>query len=86
MTLNELIQGLNKLTQFAGELPVVIKDAETEAETVLHSIGINIDPAGGTANGSISLNHAPAPAAVPAPAPAEPAVPAEVDPAGQPVQ
>lgn len=63
MTLNELIQGLNKLTQFAGDLPVVIKDAETEAETVLHSIGINVDPSGNAANGSITLNHAPAPAA-----------------------
>lgn len=70
MTLNELIQGLNKITQFAGELPVVIHNAETEAETVLHSIGISIDPAG-TANGKVTINHGTTPA---------PAVPAAGDP------
>lgn len=66
MTLNELIQGLSKLTQVAGELPVIIHDVESETDTVLHSIGINIDP-GGAANGKVTINHAPS---NPAPEPA----------------
>lgn len=79
MTLNELIQGLNKITQFAGELPVVIHDAETEAETVLHSIGISIDPAG-TANGKVTINHGRVPA-MPPPSRAIRAATRQADPA-----
>lgn len=78
MKLSELIAGLNKLTQFAGDLPVVIKDVESEAETVLHSIGVNIDPTSGTANGSVTINHGTAPEPAP-----EPAAPAD-QPAGTP--
>lgn len=86
MKLSELIAGLNKLTQFAGDLPVVIKNVESEAETVLHSIGINIDPSSGTANGSVTINHgtAPEPAPEPAPAADQPADARNTDPnAGQ---
>lgn len=81
MTLAELIQGFQKFSQFAGDLPVVIRDVETEAETILHSIGIQVDPSG-NATGKVTINHAatpPAPAvdtnttAPVDPAPADPA-------------
>lgn len=73
MTLSELLAGLQKLSQYAGDLPVVIKAVETEAETVFHSIGLQIDPSG-NANGKVTINHSVTPATapdvqVPAPAP-----------------
>lgn len=67
MTLNEFISGLQKLSQLAGDLPVIFKDAEHEVETVLHTIGVNIDPTAGSAAGTVTVVHAPA-APVTAPA------------------
>lgn len=78
MTLTELLSGLQKISQYAGDLPVVIKDIETEAETVFHSIGLQIDPSG-AANGKVTINHA----TTSPPAPAEP-VPVEPTPADMP--
>lgn len=68
MTLSEFISGLQRFTQIAGELPVIFKDAETEAETVLHAVGINVDLGSGAAAGSVTVSHGPA-AAQSAPAP-----------------
>ena len=67
MTLSELIAGLQRFTQIAGDLPVIFKTVEGDVETVLHDIGININPTAGSATGSVTINHgAPAPALVPA--------------------
>ena len=84
MTLTELIQGLQRFTQIAGDLPVIFKTVEGDVETVLHDIGINVNPTAGTATGTVTINHGVAPAA-PAPATAEPdsapAPPADAPPA-----
>jgi pyrrolidone-carboxylate peptidase len=57
LTLSEFIAGLQRFTQIAGDLPVVFKDAETEAETVLHAVGINVDLGSGAAAGSVTVSH-----------------------------
>lgn len=85
MTLSELIAGLQRFTQIAGDLPVIFKAVEGEAETVLHDIGININPTAGSATGSVTINHGVAPVA-PAPATdtpdSTPVPPVDVPPAG----
>ena len=85
MTLTELIQGLQRFTQIAGDLPVIFKTVEGDVETVLHDIGINVNPAAGSATGSVTINHG-APAPAPTPAVVEPDTtpvpPADVPPAG----
>lgn len=76
MTLSEFISGLQRFTQIAGDLPVIFKDAETEAETVLHAVGINVDLGSGAAAGSVTVAHGPAAAQLaPAPDPTQPAAP-----------
>jgi hypothetical protein len=75
MKLSEFIAGLNKFSQLAGDLPVVVSSLEAGAETELHSIGINFDPTG-NANGKVVLLHGPAQAQ-----PQQPAAPATEPPA-----
>ena len=76
MLISELVSALNRVTQLAGDIPVVLKDVETEAETVLLSLGIKIDPAADTASSSVTIEHGPAPEPV-TPAPATEPTPTE---------
>lgn len=77
MTVSELLSVLQRVQQVAGDVPVIVKDLEHDAETVLQSIGLHIDPSGGQAGGSVVLEHATAkpadptsPEGIPAGAPA----------------
>ena len=82
MTLTELIQGLQRFTQIAGDLPVIFK-TEGNVETVLHDIGINVNPTAGSATGSVTINHgaaAPAPVSATDTPDSAPAPPADVPP------
>lgn len=79
MTVSEIIAALSRVQQIAGDLPVVFKEIESDAETVLQSIGVNIDPNSGAAGGSVTLQHSTAPAAPAAP-PAEQAPAPAIDP------
>lgn len=84
MTLSELIAGLQRFTQIAGDLPVIFRTVEGDIETVLHDIGINVNPTAGSATGSVTINHG---AAAPEPTPvtdtpdSAPVPPADVPPA-----
>lgn len=81
MTLSEMIALLSRIQQMAGDLPVVFRSPESDAVTVLESIGVNIDPISGAAGGNVTILHAPAPTAPPEPVPA---IPVPVDPAAAP--
>ena len=84
MTLTELIQGLQRFTQIAGDLPVIFKTVEGDVETVLHDIGINVNPTAGSATGSVTINHgaaAPAPVSATDTPDSTPAPPVDVPPA-----
>lgn len=75
--ISELSAALGKVQQVAGDVPVILRDAESGAETVLLSLGINLDPSGDLAGGNVVFEHgqsAPVPEpAPPAPDPAPPA-------------
>lgn len=79
MTVAEVIGLLSKVQSMAGDLPVVFKAVEGEAETVLHKIGLEIAPGDGTATGTVTVVHGPEavaavePTPAPDPAPAPPA-------------
>lgn len=73
MTVAEVIALLSKVQSMAGDLPVVFKAVDGAAETVLHKIGLELEPSSGTAQGTVTVLHGPAPAD-PAPAPADPAL------------
>jgi hypothetical protein len=75
MDVSQLIAALQKVSQLAGDVPVVLKHAESEAETVLQSIGVHINPTTGETSGEAVLEHGDAPDTPPAPdpTPAEPA-------------
>jgi len=73
MKVTELIAALQKVQQVAGDVPVVLKDVEGDAETALLSIGVHIDPTSGSPVGGVTLEHGEQPASPPvepeAPAP-----------------
>lgn len=63
MLISELINALGKINQIAGDIPVVLKHVEQEAETELVSLGLHIDPTSGSTGGKITLEHGAAPVA-----------------------
>lgn len=77
MTLSELQGLLSKVQSIAGDVEIVLKDAVSEAETVITDLGIHLDPTSATAGGTLEVTHGPAPV----PAAAEPAA---ADPTGDP--
>lgn len=67
MTVQDLITGLQKVLQVAGDIPVVVRHLETDATTELRSLGVHIDPTAGGTAGQVVLEHtAPIPANTPA--------------------
>lgn len=73
MKISDLSAMLSKVTQLAGDLEVVLKAAEGEAETVITDLGIHLSPASGTAGSTLTIEHGtPPPAVVEPPAPADP--------------
>ena len=72
LKISELVAGLNKVMAAVGDAPVVFKHLEQDAETVLHTIGIELAPSGEASSSVITLKHGDAPAetaAEPEPAP-----------------
>lgn len=57
MLTSELTAALQKVQQIAGDIPVTLVRVEDEAETVLKSIGIHIDPSSGAVEGGLVLEH-----------------------------
>lgn len=64
MKISDLQGLLTKVGQYAQDAEIVLKDAESGAETVLQDVEIKLT-ADGTGTGSVVLNHT---AAAPAPA------------------
>lgn len=57
MTVQDLITGLQKVLQVAGDIPVVVRHLETETVTELRSLGVHIDPTTGGTAGQVVLEH-----------------------------
>ena len=71
MKISELTQLLSKVTQLGGDLEVVLKAAEGEAETVITDLGIHLKPTGGGVQSTLTIEHGSAPPLAPEPAPVE---------------
>lgn len=66
MKISDLSQLLSRVQQTAGDLEVVFKAAEGDAETVITDLGIHLDPTSGETVGKLEIAHGTAP---PAPEP-----------------
>jgi hypothetical protein len=77
MQVSKLIEALQRVVQVAGDVPVVLRELESDAETELKSLGVHIDAQTGDTGGNVTLEHAAAsPSNPPSEAPAEPTAPA----------
>lgn len=74
MKISDLSNLLTKVQSIAGDVEVVLKHAEQEAETVITDLGIHLDPQSATTTGSLVIEHDTAPpvAAEPETSPTEP--------------
>lgn len=71
MKISDLSAVLSRVQQIAGDVDVVFKDAESEAETVINDLGLHLDPSGSSDGGKLTITHGDAP-----PAPAQEELPA----------
>lgn len=60
MKISDLSALLAKVQSIAGDVDVVLKAAETAAETVITDLGIHLDPTTAVAGGTLEIQHAPA--------------------------
>jgi hypothetical protein len=57
LTINQLVTTLQKVSAAAGDLPVIFKAVEGDAETFLDSIKVAFSPTGDTAESKAVLSH-----------------------------
>lgn len=82
MKISDVQALLSKVSNVAGDVELVLKAVEGEAETVIHSVGIELGAAGDATSAAATITHGPAPeapaesnpATVPEDAPPAPAV------------
>jgi hypothetical protein len=65
VNISDVTAALTKVSQLVGDVPVVLRDLETDAETELKSLEVSIDAATGQTSSIVTVTHGP-----PAPAPA----------------
>lgn len=70
MKLSELTALFSKVNSIAGDVEIVLKDAETDIEHVITDLSIHLDPSSGAVGGALTVEHGVAPE--PDPAPADP--------------
>ena len=70
MKISELVAVLGKANQVAGDIPVILHDVESGAETELKKFGIEFNLTGESATSAVTLHHGPV-TATPEPAPGE---------------
>lgn len=68
MKISDLAALLSKVQQIAGDVDVVLEDAQTEASSVITDLGIHLDPSSGVPGGTLTIQHGQAPPAPPSPA------------------
>lgn len=76
MKISELTAALSRVQQIVGDADVVLKDAVSEAESVITKLGLDLGATGTATEGTLTLTHGEAP---PAPVAEEPPPPAEPD-------
>ena len=81
MKISELQALLSKVANVVGDAEVILKAVESEAETVLHSVGITLGSNGDPATSTVTVEHgAPAPVATGIDQPTSPTDPTEQPP------
>lgn len=65
MKISEVQGLLSKVQSITGDVEVVLKAAESEAETIIQSVAIELGADGGTPT-TVTVAHAPAPEPTPA--------------------
>lgn len=68
MNISELVAVLGKVSQVAGDIPVILHDLEADVQTEVKSLELTFDPHTGSPSSVVSIAHGPA---APAPAPVE---------------
>lgn len=69
MNISELVAAFNKVSQVAGDVPVILKDTDTGAETYVHALVLSFDPETGSTDSMVVLAHGPAVTPPPPPSP-----------------
>lgn len=59
MTISELISALNRVSQVAGDVPVILKSVEGDVETEVKALTLSFDPRSGSTSSQIAVTHAP---------------------------
>jgi len=67
LTISKLISTLSKVQAAVGDLPVKLKAIEGDAETFLHSVGVELGIDGSSEGSTVTVNHSTTPPADPAP-------------------
>lgn len=75
MKVSELSAALAKVQTIAGDAEIVLRDALSDAETVITDLGVKLDLTGGAKDGTLVVGHSAAEPVEPE-APAAPAEPA----------
>lgn len=65
MKISELSSALSKVSQIAGDVEVVLRDASTGAETELKTLGLKLDPSTGESGSSVTIEHSAKPSTPP---------------------
>lgn len=79
LKISEFVAELNKVQAAVGDLPVVFKAVEGDAESFLHTIGIELAPSSSKVQSTVSINHTTEAPAEPEPEPAADATNAPTD-------
>jgi hypothetical protein len=62
MTISELISALNRVSQVAGDVPVILRSVEGDVETEVKALTLSFDPRSGSTSSQIAVTHGSPPA------------------------
>jgi hypothetical protein len=68
MTLSQVIAALQKLTPLVGDAELVLSEVDSGAQTIIHSLSVDVSPTGDATGSTITVKHG-ASQAPPEPAP-----------------
>lgn len=57
MLISELVAALNKINQIAGDIPIVLRHVEQDAETAVTALVLAFDPSGAAPTSKVIVAH-----------------------------
>jgi hypothetical protein len=55
--ISELTAALNKVSQVAGDVDLVLRQVDADAPTFLHGLLLDFDPVAGAAGSTVTIEH-----------------------------